>query len=378
MGYFAARILTNTALMPRRSPFRDPLLILQVLSVAGLQWFASDAGRVERWYSRGFYPPFSSGLRAALGWLPFSAGDLLYGAAVCFLAWRLFVGFRWAWRRQLRQHLTTRAFVRAVKVLLSVYLIFQVFWGLNYSRRDIAGQLSLNLQASDTALLPALAHLLQDRLCTWGDRVDSVRRLRLMQNRLLFNGAVATYDRAKDSLPFLAYRHPSIKPSLYSSMGHFFGFTGYYNPFTGEAQVHTGIPVFLRPFVTCHEMGHQLGYAKENEANFVGFLAGRRSPDADFVYSAYYEMYLYTIRELGATNRKEAFALRRTAHEQVRKDYRDYLKYLFRTRNNVEPVVMKFYDQYLRLNNQQHGIETYDEVVLWLLAYYKKYGAAAI
>jgi hypothetical protein len=120
--------------MPRRSPFRDPLLILQVLSVAGLQWFAADAGRVERWYSRGFYPPFSSGLRAVLGWLPFSAGDLLYGAAVCFLAWRLFVGFRWAWRRQLRQHLTTRAFVRAVKVLLSVYLIFQVFWGLNYSR----------------------------------------------------------------------------------------------------------------------------------------------------------------------------------------------------------------------------------------------------
>jgi hypothetical protein len=364
--------------MPSKSPFRDPFGIILLVFVVFLQWFAADAERVERWYSRGFYPPFSRGLRALLGPIPFSVGDLLYASAVLFLCWRVLRIFRWAWRRELRRHLHLQAFLRTAKVLACVYLVFQIFWGLNYSRRDIARQLDLKLQDSDTALLPGLAQLLQNRLCTWGDRVDSIRRLRLGHNPVLFAGAVATFDTAAKSLPFLSYRTPSIKPSMYTPFGHLFGFTGYYNPFTAEAQIHTGIPIFLRPFVACHEMGHQLGWAKENEANFAGFLAGRRSADADFVYSAYFEMYLYTLRELAATDRKGAYALRRTAHERVRSDYREYLRYLFHTRNNMEPVVMKFYDQYLKLNNQKHGVETYDEVVLWLLAYYRKWGAEAI
>ncbi len=32
------------------------------------------------------------------------------------------------------------------------------------------------------------------------------------------------------------------------------------------------------------------------------------------------------------------------------------------------------YDHYLKLNNQPHGKETYNEVVGWIIAYAKKYG----
>ncbi len=69
---------------------------------------------------------------------------------------------------------------------------------------------------------------------------------------------------------------------MYSYLGNYLGFTGYYNPFTGEAQVNTTVPLFVQPFTTCHEIGHQLGYAKENEANFAGYLAAKSSPDAGF------------------------------------------------------------------------------------------------
>jgi len=33
-----------------------------------------------------------------------------------------------------------------------------------------------------------------------------------------------------------------------------------------------------------------------------------------------------------------------------------------------------FYNQYLKLNQQPAGQMTYNRVVLWLLAYYEKYG----
>ncbi|TCJ19353.1 DUF3810 domain-containing protein [Flaviaesturariibacter flavus] len=364
--------------MTGKSPFRDPFLLILAAAVVVVQVFSSDAGRVERWYSQGLYPPLSRGLRALFGWVPFSIGDLLYGAAVVYLAWQLFRFLRRAAQRKLALGNWARPLSRAAKIALSVYLLFQLLWGLNYSRTDIAHSLDLHLEPRDTALLPGLAHLLQARLCTWGDRVDTARRGRLARHGVLFGEAVAAYQKAAGPYPFLAYSNPSIKPSLLSPVGHYFGFTGYYNPFTAEAQVHTGIPVFIRPFVVCHEMGHQLGYAKENEANFAGFLAGRASGNPDFVYAAYYEMYSYVLADYSAMDPMEAYVLRRTAHFRVRRDRREYLRYVMRTRNSVEPLVMKFYDQYLKLNNQKKGIETYDEVVRWLLAYYKKYGADAI
>ncbi|RYY64713.1 MAG: DUF3810 domain-containing protein, partial [Chitinophagaceae bacterium] len=279
---------------------------------------------------------------------------------------------------ELRAHVHTRAFLRTAKVVLIVYLLFQVCWGLNYSRQGIAAQARLQPEASDTARLRTLADLLQERLCTWGDRVDSVRRLQLHDHRHLFGRAVAAYGSAQRQLPFLEYRRPSVKPSLYGPVAHLFGFSGYYNPLTGEAQVHTGYPLFMQPFITCHEIGHQLGYARENEANFAGFLAARNSGDPDFIYSAYFEMYLYTLRELARTDPWAAVLLRRAAHPRVRSDYKAYREYLLQKQNAMEPLVSKFYDGYLRFNNQEHGLETYDEVVQWLLAYLRKNGSAAL
>jgi hypothetical protein len=219
---------------------------------------------------------------------------------------------------------------------------------------------------------------LQERLCVYGDRLDSLHRLDIGKNKFLFGEGVKAYDSVKKNFPFLAYYHPSVKPSLLTPFGHWFGFTGYYNPFTAEAQLKTSVPVFIKPFVVCHEIAHQLGYAKENEANFVGFLAARVSSDPEFVYSAYYDMYMYTTRELFMLDPQRAYLMRLTAHPQVRKDRKTYLKYLYESRNQVEPFMTGLYDNYLKLNNQPEGTYTYDEVVSWLIAYMKKYGQEAI
>ena len=49
------------------------------------------------------------------------------------------------------------------------------------------------------------------------------------------------------------------------------GYAGYLNPFTLEAQVNMlGCQKSTYPITIAHEMAHQLGYAAENEANFIG------------------------------------------------------------------------------------------------------------
>src|SRR5665811_1952947 len=109
-----------------------------------------------------------------------------------------------------------------------------------------------------------------------------------------FRYSVDAYRVAAGTHPSLMYRFPSVKFSFYGYLADYMGFSGYYNPFTCEAQVNTTIPSFVQPFTTCHEIGHQLGYAKEEEANFCGFLATKSSTDPAFRYSVYVDLYLYS------------------------------------------------------------------------------------
>jgi hypothetical protein len=120
-------------------------------------------------------------------------------------------------------------------------------------------------------------------------------------------------------------------------------------------------------------VGHQLGYAKENEANFAGFLSGRSSADAAFRYSVYFDMYGYARRYLYAEDSVLLKHTDSTLKEGVKQDFRELRKFILKHENPVEIVIDKLYSQYLRANEQPAGRVTYNEVIIYLIAYYKKY-----
>lgn len=326
---------------------------------------------VERYYTYGFYPYISGALRFLFGWLPFSVGDLVYASAAVYLAlviWKFITLFR---RGELRKNLYTRVF-RFIRVVLLIYVIFNLFWGLNYNRRGIAYQLGLDVDRYSTADVAALASRLTAKLNTLAGQVDSVKMLQLNRNRTLFRGGIQSYHQVAKDFRFLAYTTPSVKPSMYSGIGHYFGFTGYYNPFSGEAQIKTSVPAFLKPFIMNHEIAHQLGYGKENEANFVAYIACKNDTDINFRYSAYFELSLYALGNLRGRDSVAAKALKATWPPRVQADYQAYKDYILKSANPIEPLITRFYDQYLKLNAQRKGIRTYNEVVAWLVAYMKK------
>jgi len=361
-----------------KSILRDRLLISLVIVSVLIKIFSLNPAWVERYYTFGFYPVISEILRALLGWIPFSVGDIIYVVAFIFFvlkAWKL---IRLLARRQVKEFLSWILFRKYIRLVLWIYIIFNIFWGLNYDRQGIAHQFRLNVQQYTPADLYELSSVLQQRLNFYATKVDSIKRLLLNSNSILFKEGIAAYKNAEKQYSFLGYHQPSIKPSLLTYIGNYFGFTGYYNPFTGEAQLKTDVPVFTRPFIVCHEMGHQLGYAKENEANFSSYLAGRVSDNAEFRYSVYYDMYSYAMSDLLVYNLPCFIELKKSEYPQIKKDNTTYRQYLLRSRNAVEPVMSLAYDRYLKMNNQPHGKETYNEVVAWLIAYMKKYGKDAL
>jgi hypothetical protein len=131
----------------------------------------------------------------------------------------------------------------------------------------------------------------------------------------------------------------------------------------------------MRPSVIAHEIGHQLGYGLENEANFTSFLACKSYDDNDFRYSMYFDMYFYAVRDMFRFDVKTASCYRETLDTIAKIDYRRWVQYRARTRNQIQPLVSRFYDSYLKANNQPAGMATYNQVVAWLIAYYRKMGS---
>jgi Protein of unknown function (DUF3810) len=232
------------------------------------------------------------------------------------------------------------------------------------------------IRYGDLITIERVLGILQQRLYVLGD--SQTGRQALRNRAFLFREGAATYKKENAAFPFLAMKTRSVKRSLFGFLGNYLGFQGYYNPFTGEAQVNTTVPLFLQPNIVCHEMAHQAGYAKENEANFVGYLSGRRSPNPCFRYSVYFDLLLYGLLEMQLRDTIRAAAIAKTLHPQVKNDIREWQDFRKRHKNPLETVVMWFYGQYLRANNMPSGMATYNEVIAWLIAYYKKEGAVAL
>ena len=345
------------------------LLVLVVL----IKIFSLFPGAVEKYYSTGLYPVIARLQRLLFGWIPISVGDLFYAATVIWLLVNIFRVCKRIIQKQAGRQYLLSVLRRLTFTLLAVYVVFNLCWGLNYDRAGIAAQLQLKVQPYDNKELARLLQLTVTRL----NSLDSLARLHreeLAVNRRLLDGAVQSYRNlsARDSR--FAYPSPSVKASLYSTLGNYLGFSGYYNPFSGEAQVNVRMPSFTRPYTTCHEIGHSLGYAKENEANFAGYLAAHDSDDPVFLYSVYFDMYYYAARELYLRDSTLVVPLRQSLRPAVRKDFRELLQFYRKFENPFEPVVRHLYGGYLRANRQPQGMKTYNEVVAWLIAYGYKYG----
>lgn len=355
--------------------FRRNGVVIAVLAILAVtvRIFSLYPLAVERYYSNGIYPLISAFQRILFGWLPFSVGDLAYGAAGMWLLVRLVKMIKALRRHEAGRAYWRKAAIRFIRISLAVYVSFNLLWGLNYNRPGVDKQLRLDAYNYTDPDLLELAGKLASKLNELQPQSDAARR-KLARKRTLFNGVIESYRRLEATTPMLAYRFPSVKPSIYSYLGNYLGFTGYYNPFSGEAQVNTTVPLFIQPFTSCHEIGHQLGYARESEANFAGFLSARVSPDPSFRYSVYFDLYAYTARYLYMADSNALKKISGQLSPGVKKDFAELRRFYQKYDTPVEKAIDRLYGEFLRANQQPSGKMSYNEVVGLVIAYYRRYG----
>nr|WP_051541162.1 DUF3810 family protein [Caldalkalibacillus mannanilyticus] len=150
------------------------------------------------------------------------------------------------------------------------------------------------------------------------------------------------------------------------------GIGGIYFPFTGEANVNILRPEYMLPFTATHEMAHQRGFAREDEANFVGYLAATMHPDYDFQYSGVMvilQTFMYIFEEHDQETYQE---LKKKCSPGVARDMGAWEEYLRQYQGWASQTTDRMNHIYLQMNAQSDGIQSYGRVADLLYAYYQE------
>lgn len=326
---------------------------------------------VEKYYSIGIYPLIRSGLQLIFNPIPFSLGDLLYLLLSIVILISIYKFLRIFFFK--RRHLDGAKIVLNMIISLEVIiLIFYLFWGLNYFRQPAAERLKLSGHEYSKEELYKITGILIDSANSIRSKINpeqwpqTDKELYLESAKAIKN-LHPPYDAA-------IYPIPVIKNSLIGTLMNYFGTAGYFNPFTGEAQINSGMPIYLKPFVACHETAHSMGYGAEDEANFIGFISASESDNQMLRYSAYYLAAQEFMFETGRLDTLVFQTLKDRISVPFLADLKNEKAYWEEYRGLTRRFSSIFYDNYLKANKQPDGMKSYNRMIILTMAYYKKRG----
>jgi hypothetical protein len=354
--------------MKSKSQYNQNILLV----VAGIGVFLIGLSEhlTERIYATGLYPIVSTVIRFFSSLFPFAIGDIIYILLTVYLLWYVYKIFK---KYRAKQIKPKQIGFNAINLVLLLYLVFKLSWALNYSRPPIAKKLGIADEKYSPSQLVALGKFFLLKLNHLKDELDSSeKRPHAYTIALLNKNAVASYQSQAKTNSVFNYPQPSIKPCLFASYITKSGIEGYYNPLSGEANVNMDLPPFILPFTICHEIAHQTGIAKEDEANLLGYITAIKSDDINFQYAGYYCMFRSILWEIRIKSPKDYQIIYDEISPGVLADVKKENAFWQRNNTEMSKYLNVAFDRLLKLNNQKKGIKSYQDIVLWLYNYHKK------
>ncbi len=309
------------------------------------------------------------------GWFPFSLAECVI-VSLPIIALAYIVASTVSSRRDNSDRNFYRWLRPMICIIMVVATLFFAAFGPAYSRRKLAVNLDLEQKAVSA-----------EELYTTSVKVSTELKGLVRKVKFDISGAsIMPYDyetlvekmnvafgKYADSVDYISHFDSTPKAVALSEAMTYTHISGVYTFMTGESNINTNYPDYLMPFTMAHEMAHQRGIAREDEANFVAFLVCIGSGDDYIRYSAYANMANYLNSALSRAN-KELYKQYYTNYlpVEVQKEFVAYSiffdKYRESTASNVAGAVN---NAFLQSQGQQAGTKSYGLVVDLAVAYYK-------
>lgn len=183
----------------------------------------------------------------------------------------------------------------------------------------------------------------------------------------------AAYDTLCDTYPDFQRLHSNTKPVMLSEPWTYTHISGMYTFFTGEANVNVNYPDFIVISSAAHEMAHQRGINREDEANFVAYLVCSMSDDPYVRYCGNVDVLNSVLNQLYSASQDLYWQVAAKVPQEVKNENTAYSKFFDQYRETVVSEVSNAVnDAYISSNNQPAGVKSYGLVVDLVAAYLLK------
>lgn len=361
--------------IPRSYEFLPPvcLVLYAVAAVCMiLLIIQSESVAFSDWFNMHISAPLRALLAALTAPFPFSVGEL----TILLLPPALIFTIRYAVRYRCDSWRTAGVFIGILlSVLLSIFSLFVLNFSAGYRNSTLDVKLGLEREEVSAEELAETAEMLVQRLNEEADNLTFERdgfsvmpySLAEMNDRLS-----AAYDTFCNSHDFIRDNAGQPKPVLISEVLSYMHITGVYSFFTGEANINVNFPDYTIPYTAAHEMAHQRGIAREDEANMVAFLVCIESDDPYIRYSAFLNMYEYVANALYSADASKYRDVRSNLNSATRSELSAYSSFYQKYRNSTASKVSgAVNNSYLHTQQVSSGTKSYGMVVDLTVAWYK-------
>ncbi len=304
-------------------------------------------------------------------WIPFSLGEAIIWLLPVALGFSIFYAARHrcdTWR-------TTLVFAGILlSILAALFSLFVLNFSAGYRGTTLDKKLQIERTEVSTKELYDTALILAENInretaeICFQDKDFSIMPYSLEEMNTKLNQAYTAFCKTHD---FITHTPSRVKPVMASEVMSQMHVTGVYSFFTGEANINIDFPDYSTPFTAAHEMAHQRGIAREDEANFIAYLACIESDDPYIRYSGYLNMYEYVSNALyRADSQLHAAALAKLNYE-VQYEMIAYNKFFKQYQGSTMSQVSQTVNNTFLQIQGTPGTQSYGMVVDLAVAYYR-------
>jgi hypothetical protein len=340
---------------------RSAFQLITIAAAVAVAFAPPGARAVEQWYARGLYPQLQAVATSVSNRVPVALFDVavIVLAIVALVTWVHSVRVA---RRKRSIRPIGRGVVATLTLAALIYLWFLTAWGLNYARQPIEAVMAYDASRVTPQNVRGLAEyaIAQANRTHAAAHAAGFPTIDEMPQPLVT--ALREVERELGRPRTTVVARP--KQSIFSPFFRASSVSGMLAPFFLETLLNPDLTGPERPYVLAHEWAHLSGYAPEDDASFVGLLAALRAgPAAE--YSAWLELAFTAVSQLQPVT--QTLVLEKLA-EGPRLDQRAIYQRVMANRiETVDRAAWATYDQLLRSQGVEEGVQSYSRVVELLL-----------
>ena len=351
---------------------RNFILLCYPLGIICLILAKTNRDIAEYVFARGIYRVYGWIMSHINGIFPFSVGEILFLLAVLGMAAFPLLTIVLVIKSK-KKLVTLVSSLRHLLIVLGVvFLWFMIGAGTNYYRYEFSTFSGLKIEKSTVDELYALCKEL-------AEKTNAARADLGISDDEVFVSDLTNRERAgeaKKAMEKLALKYdvldgyyPYAKSVFFSRGLSEFNITGVYFPWTVEANVNVDTVDYTKGETLCHELSHLRGFMREDEANFIGYLAAVNSDCAELRYSGYMLALVCTGNKLYEVDKDKYFEVRSTYCRGITLDFAQNAEYWKQFEDTVlSEAGEKMNDTYLKINSVEDGTKSYGRMVDLLLA----------